>query len=216
MTQPIIIMVAVYMAYLFGLTYLMLSTFAQLYTSPEYYDQSVQDGSLHYAALAIGYVFGTQVTSYLDGWIYDRLQARYNGSEAPELRLPGMVPATLLVPAGMFMYGWCAEGRTHWIWPDIGAFIVSAAIMSAYYCIQRYTVDAYTKYAASALAATVTLRSIAGFCFPLFAPAMYDALRYGWGNSVLAFAAIVRGVPAPFIFWFYGAKMRAKSPFAAG
>ena len=55
-----------------------------------------------------------------------------------------------------------------------------------------------------------------GFGFPLFAPYMYDALDYGWGNSLLGFIAIGLGIPAPFLLWFFGEKLRARSPFAAG
>jgi hypothetical protein len=77
-------------------------------------------------------------------------------------------------------------------------------------------VDTYTRYAASALAAGAFLRSIAGFGFPLFAPYMYDALHYGWGNSVLAFIGIAIGIPAPVFLWKYGANLRARSTYAAG
>jgi hypothetical protein len=35
----------------------------------------------------------------------------------------------------------------------------------------------------------------------------------GWGNSLLAFLAILFGWPAPFILWKYGAALRAKSPY---
>ena len=48
----------------------------------------------------------------------------------------------------------------------------------------------------AALAATVFLRSLAGFGFPFFAPAVYNALGYGKGDTVLAVAAIVVGCPA--------------------
>ena len=48
----------------------------------------------------------------------------------------------------------------------------------------------------SALAAVSCLRSLAGFGFPLFAPAMFGALGYGKGCSVLAGVAIVIGCPA--------------------
>jgi hypothetical protein len=41
-------------------------------------------------------------------------------------------------------------------------------------------------------------------------------LGYGWGNSLLGFLAIAIGVPAPFLFWFYGERLRARSQFAAG
>ena len=47
-----------------------------------------------------------------------------------------------------------------------------------------------------ALAAVSCFRSLAGFGFPLFAPAMYDALGYGKGDTILAAFAIVVGCPA--------------------
>ena len=100
--------------------------------------------------------------------------------------------------------------------PDIGAALLAGATICGYYSIQNYVIDCYTKYAASAVAAMTTLRSLAGFGFPLFAPAMYGALGYGWGNSLLAFVAIVIGAPAPWFLWTYGARLRANSQYAAG
>lgn len=82
--------------------------------------------------------------------------------------------------------------------------------------MQTYVIDAYTTYAASGLAAVTVLRSLAGFGFPLFAPAMYDTLHYGWGNSLLALIGIVVGLPAPLLFWRYGERLRSISPYAAG
>ena len=55
---------------------------------------------------------------------------------------------------------------------------------------------AYKSLVITALAAVIFLRSLAGFGFPLFAPAMYSALGYGKGNTILAVVAIVVGCPA--------------------
>ena len=46
------------------------------------------------------------------------------------------------------------------------------------------------------MAAVSCLRSLAGCGFPLFAPAMYSALGFGKGDTVLAVVAIVIGCPA--------------------
>ena len=81
-------------------------------------------------------------------------------------------------------------------------------------CMQIYIIDSCTLYAASGLAAGMTLRSLAGFGFPLFAPNMYDAPGYGCGNSVVAFAGVAVGLPAPFCFWFCGERLRNMSNFA--
>jgi len=72
------------------------------------------------------------------------------------------------------------------------------------------------RFAASAIAATTVLRSLGGFGFPLFAPAMYKALGYGWGNTTLAFCGVAIGLPAPCILWWYGETLRKRSQFAAG
>ena len=47
-----------------------------------------------------------------------------------------------------------------------------------------------------ALAAVACLRSLAGFGFPLFAPAMFNKLGYGIGSTILACLALVLGCPA--------------------
>lgn len=131
-------------------------------------------------------------------------------------RVPLMIPGAVLVPIGLFIYGWSAQYRTHWIVPNIGAAIFAAGTIVGFQCIQTYIVDSYTRYAASAVGAATVLRSLAGFGFPLFAPYMYAKLDYGWGNSLLAFIGIGLGFPAPFLLWRFGEKLRKRSTFAAG
>ena len=127
-----------------------------------------------------------------------------------------MVPGACLVPIGLFIYGWTSFYHTHWIGPNIGAAIFSAGVIIGFQCTQTYLVDAYTRFAASAVAAATVLRSLAGFGFPLFAPYMYNALGLGWGNSMLGFIAVGLGIPAPFLLWRYGDRLRARSTYAAG
>ena len=79
-----------------------------------------------------------------------------------------------------------------------------------------YIVDTYTRYAASASAASTFLRWLTAFSFPLFVPYLLNYLGYGWGSSTLGLAVIVLGIPAPFLFWRCEATLRARSTFAAG
>lgn len=72
-------------------------------------------------------------------------------------------------------------------------------------------IDSFKFNAASALAAVVCLRALAGFGFPIFAPAMFDALGYGKGTTVLAAIAIAIGCPAPWLLWRYGEQLRLMS-----
>jgi len=213
-TQVIVQVLALYMAYLYGLMYLVLSTFPGLWENS--YHESVGIGGLNYISLGVGFFLGTQVCAPCQDLIYRALKKRNNGVGRPEFRVPLMIPGALLVPIGLFIYGWTAEYHTHWIVPNIGAAIFAAGVIIGFQCIQTYIVDSYTRYAASAVGAATVLRSLAGFGFPLFAPYMYAKLHYGWGNSLLAFIAIGLGWPAPILLWKYGEKLRKKSTFAAG
>jgi MFS family permease len=216
LTQPIVQVLALYMAYVYGIMYLVLSTFPSLWTSPKYYNESIGIGGLNYIALGLGFYLGSQICAPLNDRIYRRLKARNNGVGRPEFRVPLLFVGAFFIPVGLFIYGWTAQYHCHWIAPNIGAVLFAAGTIIAFQCIQTYMVDTYTRFAASALAAGAFLRSLAGFGFPLFAPYLYNALDYGWGNSLMAFIGIVIGVPAPVFLWKFGEKLRKKSTYAAG
>jgi len=212
-TQIIVQVLAIYMAYLFGVMYLVISTFPALWEGV--YHESVGIGGLNYISLGLGCVLGTQVCAPFQDTIYRALKKRNNGVGKPEFRVPLMFPAALFIPIGLFWYGWSAQAQIHWIMPNIGCGIYALGVVVGNQCIQTYLVDSYTRYAASAVSAATVLRSLAGFGFPLFASYMYNALHYGWGNSLLAFVAIGLGWPAPVLLWKYGEMLRKKSTFAA-
>ncbi|KAJ5594644.1 uncharacterized protein N7459_000852 [Penicillium hispanicum] len=216
LTQSIVQVLACYMAYIYGMMYLVLATFPTLWTSPNYYNESTGIGGLNYISLGIGFWAGSQICARLNDRIYRRLKSRNGNIGRPEFRVPLLGVPAFLIPSGLFIYGWTAQTHCHWIAPNIGTAIFGMGTIVGFQCIQTYMVDAYTRYAASALAAGAFMRSLAGFGFPLFAPYMYNALHYGWGNSVLAFIAIGIGIPAPIFLWKFGEALRKKSTYAAG
>ena len=214
-TQPILQCLALYIAYIFGLVYLALTTFPVLWT--DRYHESISISGLNYLALAFGYIIGTQTCTRLIDRLYKLLkETRGKGIGQPEYRLPLLLPGALMVPAGLVWYGWSAQKHLHWIMPDIGAVIFAAGVKFGLQCTQLYALDVYPLYAASASAGSLFLRSLAGFAFPLFAPYLYQRLDFGWGNSLLALIALVIGLPVPFLLWTYGPYLRKRSPYAAG
>jgi hypothetical protein len=78
--------------------------------------------------------------------------------------------------------------------------------------VGTYLVDAFTKYAASAMAANTVLRSLGGALLPLAGRRMYAALGYGWGNSLLGFIALAM-LPVIWIFIKYGEHIRTHPRF---
>jgi DHA1 family multidrug resistance protein-like MFS transporter len=73
-------------------------------------------------------------------------------------------------------------------------------------------VDAFTRYAASAIAANTFFRSIFGGVFPLFGYILFENLGVQWGASLVAFIALGM-IPIPFVFYIFGEKIRAKNPY---
>lgn len=213
-TQPIVQVLALYMAYLFGLFYLLFTTFSELFV--DVYHQSIGIASLNYIPLGLGFIIGGQINTHFCDRIYRRLKAKNNNVGKPEFRILLMIPASCLIPIGLLWYGWSAQAKVHWIMPDIGIAIFGIGAIFCLQCAQIYIIDSYQRYAASALAAAVVLRSIAGFAFPMFAQYMYRSLHYGWGNTVLALVGITIGIPAPILLWVFGERIRKASPYAAG
>lgn len=212
-TQPIVLCMAIYMAYLFGVTYLMFPTFPEIWTVV--YHESPGIGGLNYLSIAIGSFIGLFVNLKLVDRIYRILKAWNNDVGKPEFRMPSLDVGSVISAIGLFWYGW-SIGNTHWIMPNIGALIYTMGTISCLQGMQTYNVDGYQTYAASAMAACAVLRSLCGFAFPLFAPYMYNTLGYGWGTSVLAFITIIFGWGSPFFFWQFGPRLRSMSEYASG
>ncbi|KAG2123908.1 MFS polyamine transporter [Suillus cothurnatus] len=210
--EPIVQLLGIYMAYLYGIFYLFLTTMPSIFQG--IYQQPVGIAGLHYIALGIGLSAASQLNARTMDKIYIYLTNKYGGVAKPEFRLPAMVPGSLLLPIGCLIVGWTSQAHTYWIAPDIGIALVGAGIILNFQCIQTYIVDCFTLHAASALAAVSFLRSLAGFGFPLFAPAMYKALGFGKGDTILAVVAIVLGCPAPWMLWYYGERIRNSSRHA--
>lgn len=214
MTQPIVQVMACYMSFVYGLTYLIYAAFTTLWT--DIYDQSMSMSGLHYISLSIGFAIGTQILAPMNDRIYRRLKLRNNSVGQPEFRCPLMIVGTLFIIIGMLWYGWSAHAKLHWIMPDIGIVWFAVGCDMCFQCMTAYIIDGYTRFSASALASMIVLRSIAGFAFPLFGPKLYTTLGYGWGSSVLALICLLIGGPAPFLLWKYGPSLRKRSQFAAG
>ncbi|GAM83777.1 hypothetical protein ANO11243_017670 [Dothideomycetidae sp. 11243] len=214
-TQPIVQFLSTFMALIYGVIYLMLATFPQVWT--EIYHQSTGVAGLNYISLMIGCTAGAQANGFLLDVVWRRLDARkLKNQESPEFRIPLMVVATFLTSAGLLIYGWSAQKHTHWIVPNIGTLIFGAGSTMTFTCIQTYTIDAYPTYAASAIGASAVARAMTGFGFPLFADAMFDSIGYGWGNTILALAMLLVGYVGAYVLWFFGKRLRKASPYASG
>ncbi|KAK7466360.1 hypothetical protein VKT23_005087 [Stygiomarasmius scandens] len=200
---------SLYMAFIYGIYYLMFATFADLFH--DVYGFGTGNGGLVYLGLGVGFLVSTYFGASTADSIYKKLAEKNGGVGKPEMRIPALFIGSLFVPIGLFWYGWSAQARIHWIMPIIGSGIFGFGMMATFLPAQLYLVDSFT-YAASALAAASVSRCLLGFAFPLFADAMFNAMGIGPGNTLLGGLAIVLGVPFPIWIYYKGEEMRARNP----
>ncbi|KAK7538610.1 major facilitator superfamily domain-containing protein, partial [Phyllosticta citribraziliensis] len=198
--SPVLAFMCVYTALAYGILYILFTTYTFVFEGQ--YGFSTSSAGLSYLGSGIGSLLGlAAVGKASDGILRRKMAAGIAIRPEDRLDLRITVPASLLLPAGLFIYGWSAEKQVHWIVPMLGTAVASMGMIVVFICIQTYLVDAFTRYAASANAANTVLRCILGALLPLCGLDMYDAMGLGWGNTLLGFLALAL---APVLWWFYG------------
>ncbi|KAL9074973.1 MAG: hypothetical protein Q9161_001903 [Pseudevernia consocians] len=206
--SPIVLALSTYMAVVYGYLYLLFTTITEVYENQYHFSQGTV--GLTYLGIGVGSLFGVVIFGIASDRI---LKAKSKtGEMKAEYRLPPMIPGSFVIPIGLFLYGWTADKHVFWIAPIIGTGMVGLGLLATFMPIQTYLVDAFTIYAASALAANTVLRSLVGALLPLAGQKMYATLGLGWGNSLLAFIAIAM-CPIPVIFYRYGERIRKNPRF---
>lgn len=126
MFHPIIQIQAILSGFDYGLLYIVLSTFSDLWKVQ--YGQSVEISGLHYIAVSLGEMAASQVGGKMIDWFWKRREAR---NPRPESRIPLVWPGFMLGWVGMLVYGWMAERRVYWVGVDVGVFIMLFGIQLA-------------------------------------------------------------------------------------
>ncbi|MCJ1351001.1 MAG: hypothetical protein MMC33_000983 [Icmadophila ericetorum] len=195
--EPMCLNLCLFSAVLLGVLYLFFGAFNLVFSSNHGF-QLWQIG-LSFSGLLAGLIFGI-ATDPLWHKNYvrlvnkrERLGGEPGGSE-PEYRLPPAIAGAILVPIGLFWFGWTTT------------LLVFSGVFT-------FLVDAYPLYAASALAANSFARSSFAAAFPLFGIQMYNKLGYQWATTLLAALCVVLA-PFPYLFFKYGKRIRGGSRYA--
>ena len=108
-TQPIMQCLALFVAYVYGLTFIVYATFSELWT--DRYGESMGVSGLHYLAPTLGFAIGAQFLGPLNDVVYKRLKRSYNGVARPEFRTLIAIPGSIFIMIGLFWYGWSAQAK---------------------------------------------------------------------------------------------------------
>ncbi|KAI1412818.1 MFS general substrate transporter [Hypoxylon sp. FL1857] len=210
--EPILFCLSLYQAVVFGTLYLTFAAFPIVYRDTRHWSQGIS--GLAFLGLMVGAI-GAILYIIWDNQRYVKKLARSpDNSLPPEVRLPTCMVGAVAVPVGLFWFAWTNGPEIHWIVSIIATAFFGFGIGVITLGTLNYIVDAYTIFAASALAGAVVLRSLFAAVFPLFTPVMYRNLGIHWASSVPAFLSLAL-MPFPLIFYRYGAAIRSKCRYAA-
>ncbi|KAI1378153.1 major facilitator superfamily domain-containing protein [Hypoxylon crocopeplum] len=204
--EPIVLVISIYLAILYGTIYMFLGAYAIVYQQVRGWNEGI--GGLAFIGLMVGMIIGLAYT------IIDNSRYKKLGKLAtPENRLPPGMVGAIALPIGMFAFAWTNSPSIHWSASIILAAPFGFGCVGVFMSCLNYLIDAYTIYAASTLAATAMLRAFFGFAFPLFTSQMYANLGIHWASSIPAFLTVLC-LPFPFVMYRYGAAIRMKCKYA--
>lgn len=209
--EPIVLLLSIYMAIIYGTLYMCFGAFPIVYQQGRGWSPGI--GGLAFLGVAVGMLLAVGYAIW-DNKRYVGISDKHKGFAPPEARLPLCMVGSIAVPIGLFWFAWTNYPSIHWIVSIMAGAPFGFGMVLIFLGIMNYLIDAYTIFAASVLAANSVLRSLFGAAFPLFTRQMYANLGIHWASSVPAFLALAC-VPFPFLFYKYGAKVRVNCKYAA-
>lgn len=165
-------------AILFATTYSIYTNMQPIYNG-EYGFNTEQVGLL-YLGPGLGFITSVWFLVPRIDTVYNALSARNDGKGKPEYRLPLANIGAAFVPISLFWFAWTVEYHAKWFVSIFATFFYGIGQVIILNTTTNYYIDSFEKYAASAIAAGAVFRSLVGGIVPLFAPALFEKLGYGW------------------------------------
>lgn len=163
--EPIIFLLNLYVALIYGLLYVWFESFQLVFSG--IYDFNLGEEGLAYTGILVGTLIAAP--GYL--WYiskYIEPQFVKHGEIKPEMRLPPTFVGSVCISICLFWFGWTARPSVHWIVPIIGSGFFAVGVVTLFNAVLNYLGDAYPTYAASVFAGNGLFRSSFGAGFPLF------------------------------------------------
>ena len=140
-TEPIVFLLSIYMAFIYGLLYLFLTAYPIAFQQIRGWSAGV--GGLPFFGMILGQAMAG-ISILLTQPSYQRKLVANNNIPIPEWRLPPVIVGGAAFAAGLFWFGWTAYKPTiHWIAPTLSGILTGFGLLSIFLQSLNYIVDAY-------------------------------------------------------------------------
>lgn len=203
-SEPVLDLMCFYVCLIYALLYAFFFAYPVIFE--ELYDYNDAYIGLMLIPILIGAVGALGTTPVIERKYVQLTKRR---TPTPEDRLVGAMIGAPFAAIALWILGATSYPGIIWVGPASSGLAFGYGMVLIYYSINNYIIDCYAKFASSALATKVFLRSAGGAAFPLFTPQMYRKLGLNWASWLLAFIASAM-VLIPYAFYFYGKQLRGK------
>jgi len=203
-TEPVLDLMCMYIVLIYSMLYAFFFAYPVIFGNLYSYNDG-QIG-LMFIPILIGAGFALIATPFIEKQFRKTCEVR---SPTPEDRLIGALIGCPFIPISFFILGATSYKSIIWVGPASSGIAFGFGMVLCYCSVNNYIIDSYQKFAASALAAKVFLRSGGGAAFPLFITQMYGRLGLQWASWLLAFIGLGM-VLIPYVFYIFGARVRSK------
>lgn len=132
--SPIVALISVFIAVVYGYLYLMFTSITQVFEGS--YGFSAQDAGLVFLGLGVGSMAGLAFFTITSDRHLKMMSEKEGQGMKPEYRLQPLLIGAVLMPAGFFIYGWTAQYRVQWIVPIIGTAIIGMGNLIIFMALQ--------------------------------------------------------------------------------
>ncbi|WVF66242.1 hypothetical protein IAT40_000982 [Kwoniella sp. CBS 6097] len=209
--EPMVALITTYNAFAYGVLYLLFASIPIIFE--ENRGWKPVPGSLPNLATLVGTLLAALLNFLYAEFAFAKYMDKHDGKAPPEQRLPPMMLGSILFPIGFFIIGWTSKPTIHWFPSLVGLVFIGMSFLLIFQAGINYLIDAYTKNSASAVAANTFNRSLVGAALPLVAQPLFHNLGVDWACTLLGCLAVLLG-GTPFLFYKYGARLRARSSLA--
>ncbi|KAK3948435.1 major facilitator superfamily domain-containing protein [Pseudoneurospora amorphoporcata] len=210
-TELLLGLTCIYLAFVYTVFYMMLRIGGTIWTGTYNFTPGI--AGVAFMIMGLGTIIACFVVVWYDSY-GPKLAARYPADRKSEyLRLPVACVGGPIFVISLLWLGWTSRQSVHWAVPLVAYVPYGFAYHMIFTAMINYVADAYSplNFAASALAACGTTRSIAGALIPLAIDNMLAALGVAWAITVLAIVSAVLCL-VPFAFIIYAEAIRTRSP----
>ena len=195
--------------FIYGVVYLLFEAYPIVFTSGHHFNNGVS--GVMFLPIPIGGLAACLFyILYVDPIYQNIVKEHHPIPPPPEFRLHASFYGTVMLPVSFFWFAWTSYPNISFWAPMMAGFPLGMGVVLLYLGLFSYLLDAYLASAASALAATIIVRSLFGAVFPLFASKMFERLTPRWAGTLLGCIAVIMA-PMPFVLLRYGPALRARS-----